>query len=123
MGAEIPAEVPSSWMICSKVDDVDGTAKAAADAGGTIAVPPQDYFGGRFAIIRDPQGATFGLAKSSDKQPSGEDPRPWGCRSAAAPAAWARHLQKAAGLGSGGLGYAHQLPSGSRTVAIRSPQG
>ena len=66
MGAGVPAEVPSFWMIYFDVDDVDATAKAAADAGATLIVPPQDYFGGRFAIIRDPQGATFGLAKGSD---------------------------------------------------------
>lgn len=66
MGANIPAEVPSFWMIYFNVDDVDATAKAAADSGGTVTVHPQDYFGGRFAVIRDPQGATFGLFKSSN---------------------------------------------------------
>ena len=66
MGESIPAQVPSYWMIYFNVDDVDATAKTAADAGGTVTVHPQDYFGGRFAVIRDPQGATFGLFKSSN---------------------------------------------------------
>ena len=52
-------------MIYFNVDDVDATAQEAADAGGTVTGQPQDYFGGRFAVIRDPQGATFGLFKSS----------------------------------------------------------
>ena len=66
MGANIPASVISFWMIYFNVDDVDATAQTATDAGGTVTVPPQDYFGGRFAVIRDPQGATFGLFKSSN---------------------------------------------------------
>ena len=66
MGDSIPAQVPSYWMIYFNVDDVDATAKTAAEAGGTVTVQPQDYFGGRFAVIRDPQGATFGLFKSSN---------------------------------------------------------
>jgi predicted enzyme related to lactoylglutathione lyase len=65
MPDNIPAEVPSFWMIYFNVDDVDATAQAAIEAGGTVTVPGQDYFGGRFAVIRDPQGATFGLFKSS----------------------------------------------------------
>jgi predicted enzyme related to lactoylglutathione lyase len=31
-----------------------------------VTVQPQDFPGGRFAVIRDPQGATFGLFKSSN---------------------------------------------------------
>jgi predicted enzyme related to lactoylglutathione lyase len=66
MGKEIPAEVPSFWMIYFNVDDVDATAQAAVDAGATLTVPPSDYFAGRFAIIRDPQGATFGIARGDE---------------------------------------------------------
>jgi predicted enzyme related to lactoylglutathione lyase len=66
MGDNIPAQVPSFWMIYFNVDDVNATAEAATAAGATVTVPPQDYFGGRFAVIRDPQGATFGLFKSAN---------------------------------------------------------
>ena len=66
MGDNIPAQVPSFWLIYFNVDDVDATAQTAAAAGGTVTVHPQDYFGGRFAVIRDPQGATFGLFRSSN---------------------------------------------------------
>jgi len=65
MGANIPAQVPSFWLIYFNVDDVDATAREVTAAGGSVTVHPQDYFGGRFAVIRDPQGATFGLFKSS----------------------------------------------------------
>lgn len=63
---DVPAEVPSFWMIYFNVEDVDATAQAIAQAGGAVTVGPDDYFGGRFAIVSDPQGATFGLFKSAD---------------------------------------------------------
>jgi uncharacterized protein len=66
MGENIPAQVPSFWLIYFDVDDVDATAQEATSAGGSVTVQPQDFPGGRFAVIRDPQGATFGLFKSSN---------------------------------------------------------
>ena len=33
------------------------------ELGGRELVEPSDFPGGRFAICRDPQGATFGLLK------------------------------------------------------------
>jgi predicted enzyme related to lactoylglutathione lyase len=53
-------------MIYFNVDDVDATAQAIAQAGGAVTVGPDDYFGGRFAIVSDPRGATFGLFRSAD---------------------------------------------------------
>jgi hypothetical protein len=41
--------------------DPDARAKQAADLGGTILVPGMDFPGGRFAVVQDPHGATFGL--------------------------------------------------------------
>jgi predicted enzyme related to lactoylglutathione lyase len=66
MSQDVPAGVSSFWMIYFNVDDVDATAQAIAQAGGAVTVGPDDYFGGRFAIVSDPQGATFGLFKSAD---------------------------------------------------------
>ena len=66
MSDEMPAGVPSFWSIYFDVDDVDATARAVTENGGTITVQPQSYFGGRFAIVVDPQGASFGLFKSSN---------------------------------------------------------
>jgi len=59
----VPQEVPSYWTVYFAVDDVDKSFKKAIDAGGQEMLAPQDFPGGRFAIIADPQGATFGLLK------------------------------------------------------------
>ncbi len=60
---ELPAEVPSYWMVYFAVDDVDASFQTATEAGAQPMVPPQDFPGGRFAIVTDPQGATFGLLR------------------------------------------------------------
>jgi uncharacterized protein len=64
MNPMVPAEVPSYWMVYFKVDDVDTAFKKAAEAGGQEMLAPQDFPGGRFAILSDPQGAAFGLLKT-----------------------------------------------------------
>jgi uncharacterized protein len=59
---EQPAEIPSHWSIYFNVDDVDAAFRKAIDLGATELVGPSDIpGGGRFAIVNDPQGATFGL--------------------------------------------------------------
>ena len=63
MNEMIPAEVPSYWQIYFNVDDVDSSFQKVLDLGGREMVPPQDFPGGRFAIVNDPQGASFGLLK------------------------------------------------------------
>ena len=61
MGPMVPAQVPSFWMVYFNVASVDeGQAKAVA-GGAELLMGPTEYPGGRFAILRDPQGATFGL--------------------------------------------------------------
>ena len=59
----VPAEVPSYWMVYFSVDDVDETYRKALATGAHEMLPPSDFPGGRFAIVSDPQGATFGLLK------------------------------------------------------------
>jgi len=61
MMPNIPAEVPSYWSVYFKVDDVDATFQKGIELGATEMVAPQDYPGGRFAILSDPQGAMFAL--------------------------------------------------------------
>jgi len=68
MNPMVPAEVPSYWMTYFIVDDVDKSFEKATGAGGSEMMTPQDFPGGRFAIIRDPQGAVFGVMKF--EQPS-----------------------------------------------------
>jgi uncharacterized protein len=64
----VPAQTPAYWLVYFGVDDVDDAARRAVEAGGNQVVPPQDYPGGRFAIVTDPQGAAFGLFKSARGQ-------------------------------------------------------
>jgi predicted enzyme related to lactoylglutathione lyase len=63
MVAMVPAEVPSHWMVYFGVDDVDKASEKATGLGGRELLAPQDFPGGRFAILMDPQGAAFGILK------------------------------------------------------------
>ena len=63
MNPMVPKEVPSYWMVYFNVDDVDKAFKKVTEAGGKEMLAPQDMPGGRFAIVSDPQGASFGLLK------------------------------------------------------------
>src|SRR3954447_1104864 len=60
------------WIGYLGVDDVDACAERVKTAGGTIHKPAQDIPGvGRFAIVADPQGASFVVFKGSNPQPPG----------------------------------------------------
>jgi len=61
MNPMVPKEVPSYWMVYFTVADVDKSHKKAVDLGAQEMLPPQDFPGGRFSILTDPQGASFGL--------------------------------------------------------------
>jgi uncharacterized protein len=63
MNPMVPAEVPSYWMAYFTVPDVDKAYEKATEIGATSMLEPQDFPGGRFAIVADPQGASFGLLK------------------------------------------------------------
>jgi uncharacterized protein len=67
MNPVVPAEVPSYWMPYFEVDDVDTAYRAALDAGARELVPPNEFPGGRFAIVSDPQGASFGLLRTTER--------------------------------------------------------
>jgi predicted enzyme related to lactoylglutathione lyase len=61
MNAGVPAFVPSYWMVYFGVADVEATFRAAIAAGATEMMPPTPFPGGQFAILSDPQGATFAI--------------------------------------------------------------
>jgi predicted enzyme related to lactoylglutathione lyase len=63
MNPMVPKEVPSYWMPYFGAADVDKAHEKAVAAGGKEMLPPQDFPGGRFSILQDPQGAAFGLMK------------------------------------------------------------
>jgi len=63
MNPMVPAEVPSYWLVYFNVPDVDKSYEKATEAGAKSMLEPQDFPGGRFAILSDPQGAAFGLLK------------------------------------------------------------
>lgn len=55
-------DMPPNWGVYFAVADVDATAARAEELGGKILSPAADIPGiGRFAVIQDPQDATFSL--------------------------------------------------------------
>ena len=61
--------VPPCWMGYIAVDDVDAAARRVESLGGKIHKPPQDIEGIiRFAVVADPGGAGFILAKGLMKK-------------------------------------------------------
>jgi predicted enzyme related to lactoylglutathione lyase len=55
---------PSHWLGFIGADDVDSVTECIAGAGGRVYHAPDDIEGiGRFAIVTDPQGATFSVFK------------------------------------------------------------
>ena len=67
MNPMVPAEVPSYWQVYFAVDDVDAAHGRRSSLGAQELLPPQDFPGGRFAIVSDPEGASFGLLKMAPR--------------------------------------------------------
>lgn len=55
------AEIPGGWLIYFTVENVDASAAACVEQGGELVVEPRGLAGGRFCVIRDPNGATAAL--------------------------------------------------------------
>lgn len=65
----VPDEVPAHWMTIFAVDDTDAAVARVRELGGSVTMEPMDAEGvGRFAIVTDPQGATFGVLKNATPQ-------------------------------------------------------
>jgi predicted enzyme related to lactoylglutathione lyase len=57
-------EIPAMWTPYVGVEDPDATCKKASDLGAQVIVEPTDIpTVGRFAILKDPQGAVFGIIR------------------------------------------------------------
>ncbi len=59
----VPSEVPAHWLVYFGVDDTDATVAKATELGASTVVPPTDIPPGRFAVLADPDGATFAVIK------------------------------------------------------------
>ena len=53
------------WLVYFAVDDCDSAFEKATSTGASVIVPPMDIPHGRFAILKDPQGAEFAVIKTN----------------------------------------------------------
>ncbi len=59
---------PPSWLVYFTVENCDQSAEKAGTLGATVVSPPMDIPNvGRFAVIRDPQGAYFAIIQMPKK--------------------------------------------------------
>lgn len=59
--------VPPHWMTYFAVNDCDATANRAVELGGSMIMPPADIpEAGRFAILKDREGAAFSILKPKE---------------------------------------------------------
>ncbi|MFI5028475.1 MAG: VOC family protein [Solirubrobacterales bacterium] len=66
---DIPDMVPAHWQVYFAVEDTDATIAEAKERGGEVMVEPVDIRVGRFAVLKDPHGASFAvIALSADVQ-------------------------------------------------------
>ena len=56
-------ELPPDDHIAFAVEDVDATCETLLQQGLTLEVPPKDYYWGRSAYLRDPDGHTVEITK------------------------------------------------------------
>jgi predicted enzyme related to lactoylglutathione lyase len=61
IGDTMPADMPSYWGVYIAVADCDGAVAMATSLGATIVTAAMDIPIGRFAGLRDPQGAYFSV--------------------------------------------------------------
>lgn len=74
IGGDIPEGTPPHWNVIFAVADTDAIAARAEELGGKVVAPPSDMPGvGRFAAIRDPQGATFTVMTGTGDPPPPPD--------------------------------------------------
>ncbi len=59
----VPTEVPAHWLVYFGTEDTDATVAKASELGAVTLVPPTDIPPGRFAVLMDPDGASFAVIK------------------------------------------------------------
>lgn len=66
---------PPSWLMHVAVPDVDATVRQATSLDASTYVPPRDIpTVGRFAVLADPQGATFAVFTPATTTPGHDGP-------------------------------------------------
>jgi len=66
--AMVDAKAPSFWTVYFEVADCDATAEKARQLGGSIVMPPTDIPNvGRFAVLKDLDGAAFAIIKNKPR--------------------------------------------------------
>ena len=79
ISGDLPRDVPPHWVQYIGTRDVDGTADAAVRAGGSVMKAPSDMQGaGRYALLKDPQGALFAIIDPENARPEPDGPAPLG---------------------------------------------
>ncbi len=74
------AAVPPHWLAYFGTPDVDATITRALELGATVYAPAMDIPGiGRFAVLRDPQGAVFAPFTPATDDMEEMDARAAGC--------------------------------------------
>jgi predicted enzyme related to lactoylglutathione lyase len=69
--------VPPNWMPYIGSTEVDATARKVTALGGRVVAGPGEIPNvGRYAVVQDPDGATFGLYKPNDPVGKGWDGTP-----------------------------------------------
>ncbi len=67
MPAEVPESAPSHWLVYFTVDDVSAGVEATTGAGGMVLRPESEAGPVTFAVLADPQGATFGIMTMAER--------------------------------------------------------
>jgi uncharacterized protein len=74
----VPEGTPPHWVGNVHVESADRTVQAAKAAGGSVVVEPMDIPEvGRYAVIRDPQGAVVAAFQPAGDAPMGEGVFVW----------------------------------------------
>ena len=61
MSDDMPSNTPSHWTTYFAVVDCDVSAAKVSALGGSVVAPPMDSPPGRFAVVSDPFGVSFGI--------------------------------------------------------------
>lgn len=63
---DLPDADGPGWSVCFGVPDADATVATAGDRGAQLTVPATDSPYGRYAVLRDPQGAAFAVLGTAE---------------------------------------------------------